>query len=354
MNSLPKSNRYCIPFETGSDLQTFAKSILKAAFVLTLFGCAGPLVTPQALKPNVEKAVMPPFVAVTAEAKDTLASLAGKYLGDASLDWRIAEFNDIKTVSPGQKLIIPLESYDRGGITPRRYQVVPVLSYHQFSRTRKNKMTVTAADFEAQMRYLKANGYRVISLDQLFDFLDFRIQIPQKSVVITIDDGWRSTYDIAYPILKQYGFPATLFVYTNLITGSPKTLSWDLAREMAQNGIEMQCHTVTHRDLTKMNDQESFAEYFDALNRELTASTKILEEKMGIRPNYLAYPYGETNRLVIALLKKHGYRGAFTVKRGPSPFFFSNYRINRSMIYGDMPLKRFEKNLTTSSSEALR
>ena len=325
-----------------------------AAGFFLLAGCAGHQIAPRALKPEVEKPVMPPFLVVELQPADTLASLAKKHLGDPSMDWFIAEFNEIDTAIPGQTLVIPLRPYAVGGLSARKYQVVPVLSYHQFSKGNKNKMTVTEADFEAQMRFLKENGYRVITLDRLFDFLDFKVQLPQKSVVLTIDDGWRSTYDIAYPVLKRYGFPATLFVYTGIITGSKKTLSWDLIREMAQNGIEMQCHTRTHRDLSKPTTEESFNEYFQSLQMELVESVKIIEKETGIKPKYLAYPYGETSRLVIAMLEKHGYRGAFTVKRGGSPLFFNNYRINRSMIYGDLSMKRFEKNLSTQSAEALK
>ena len=133
-------------------------------------------------------------------------------------------------------------------------------------------MTVTQAAFEEQMKFLKEKGYRVITLNQFIDFLEFKRPIPKKSVVITIDDGWRSTYEIAFPILKKYGYPATLFVYTDLIVGSKKTLSWDLIQEMASQGLDIQGHTKTHRTLTIMDKKESFKEYFDAIDRELILS----------------------------------------------------------------------------------
>ncbi len=338
----------------------FGCTLLSIALVggcATPKGGAPPTVAPPAVAgaPHIEARRFSDFVAVIAERGDTLSSLAGKYLNDPSMDWFIAEFNGIDTLHPGQDLIIPLKPYERGGLTLKGYQTVPVLSYHNFSTDRStNKMIVTQAAFEEQMKLLKDKGYRVITLDQLLDFLDFKSQVPKKSVVITIDDGWRSAYDIALPILKKYGYPATLFVYVDLIVGSKKTLSWDLIQEMAKNGIDIQGHTKTHRDLTLMDKKETFKQYFEEIEKELSASAGIIKAKVGKDIKYLAYPDGETNHLVIELVKKYGYRGAFTVKRGGNPFFIHDYRINRSMIYGDLDLNQFEKNLIVFSDEALK
>ena len=320
--------------------------------VVMFFGCA-PRIAPRGGEQRGGEQTFPDFVAVVAQEGDTLASLAAKYLNDPSMDWVIAEYNEIDTLKPGQGLIVPLKPYERGGLTLKGYQIVPVLSYHNFSLTESNKMTVTQADFEEQMKLLKDKGYRVVTLDQLFDFLEFKRQVPKKSVVITIDDGWRSTYDIAMPILKKYSYPATLFVYTNLIAGSWKTLSWDLVQELADNGIDIQCHTKTHRNLAIMNEKEAFTEYFENIEKELSECTAIVKKKLNKDVKYLAYPYGDTNHLIIELMRKQGYRGAFTVERGSNPFFIHNYRVHRSMIYGEYTLDQFEKNLAGFYEEAL-
>jgi peptidoglycan/xylan/chitin deacetylase (PgdA/CDA1 family) len=266
----------------------------------------------------------------------------------------IAEYNEIESLIPGQPVIIPLKPVEKGGLTLRGYQTVPVLSYHNLSAGEPSKMTVSQAMFEQQMRFLKEKGYRVISMDQLFDFLDFKNSIPPKSVVITIDDGWSSAYEIAFPILKKYGYPATLFVYTNMINKTPKALSWNQLREMASQGIDVQCHTRSHRNLTLREKGESFKEYFENLAKELSGCKQTIKEEMNLDVKYLAYPYGETNPLVIELAKKIGYRGALTTKRGGNPFFIHDYRINRSVVYGDFPLSQFEKNLTIFQEQALR
>jgi peptidoglycan/xylan/chitin deacetylase (PgdA/CDA1 family) len=338
------------------------KSMISTLFLLmclmwcttAIIGCAGPAVKTSGEEPPQHQDVTPKFLPVVVKPGETLASLAATYLKNPSMEWLIAEFNEIKSATPGQELIIPLSPYDKGGVGLNGYQTVPVLSYHNFSDGKPSKMSITAAGFEAQMSLLKGKGYHVISLEQFFEFLQFKTQIPKKSVVITIDDGWRSAYEIAFPILKKYGYPATLFVYTDLITGGKKTLSWELLREMSQNGLDIQGHTKTHRNLSLQGDNESFKEYYGQINEEIVESTRIIKEKINKEVKYLAYPYGDSNRLVVALLKKNGYVGAVTVQRGGNPFFIGDFAIKRSMIYGDMDLSRFEKNLVTFSREEFK
>jgi peptidoglycan/xylan/chitin deacetylase (PgdA/CDA1 family) len=300
----------------------------------------------------------PEFWAVVAQGGDTFSSLSAKYFQDPSWDSFLAEYNGTDSLSPGQPVIIPLKPGKRGGLTLHGYQTVPVLSYHSLSPVESSKMMVSQEMFEQQMRLLKEKGYRVISLDQFFDFLEFKAPLLPKSVVITIDDGWRSMYEIAFPILKKYGYPATLFICTDMITDmlidTPQTLSWGLLREMAGHGIDIQCHTKSHRNLILPGKKESFKDYFENLEKELSACKDTVKKKLNREVKYLAYPYGATNPLVIEMAKKLGYRGAFTIKRGSNPFFIHNYRVNRSVVHGDFSLSQFERNLITFQEEPLR
>jgi len=293
------------------------------------------------------------FVPVVVQPGETLATLAEKYLRDPDKRWIIADFNEVTSVSAGQEILIPLQAKARGGLSPIGYQTVPILTYHNFSETKQDLMMVRKDSFEQQMNYLASNGYTVITLDDFFDFLEFRKQLPKKAVVITFDDGWQGVYTIALPILKKYGFSATLFVYTDLINGSKKTLSWSQLAELDREGVDIQGHTKTHRNLSKIKNEESLASYVRDVENEITASTRIIKEKLNKDVKYLAYPYGDTNNLIVAFLKKKGYRGAFTVKRDANPFFMDHYTLNRSMIYGGFDLRDFKKNLSVYSNKAL-
>ncbi|MDY6856756.1 MAG: polysaccharide deacetylase family protein [Thermodesulfobacteriota bacterium] len=299
------------------------------------------------------KVVYKDFVIVKAKPEDNLSSLAGKYLNDISKGWLIAEFNGISGVKTGEKLIIPLKPFDIGRLRTYGLQSVPILTYHRFSKENSSKMVVTEDSFDAQMKYLKENGYHVITLDQLLDFLNLNYQTQKKSVVITIDDGWRSCYEIAFPILKKYGFPATLFIYTDFI-GGKKAMSWEQVKEMSENGFDIQCHSKTHRNLAKMYGDETLNDYVKVLDQEVALSTKRIKQKLGKECKYFAYPFGQTTTMLIEVLKKHGYHGAFTITRGSNPFFINNFVLKRSVIYGGFSLSEFKKNLIIFTESDLK
>lgn len=293
------------------------------------------------------------FKVVRARSGDSLSSLAARYLHDPSKGWIISEFNNIKTLTPGREIIIPLKAFRPGGLNPDGYQTVPILAYQRFSEGPADKTIVSRQAFENQMKFLKENSYRTITLGQLKDFFDFRGQIPEKAVVITFDEGWRSVYDIAFPIVKKYDFSAVLFVSTDFI-GQQKALSWQQVKQLSKNGFDVQSLTKSHRNLVKMNQQESFKAYFNNLKKEITLSEELIRQQLNKKCTYLAYPYGKTSNLVIALLKKHGYQGAFTLKRGSNPCFTDKYRINRSAVLGNYDMERFKKSLLVFNKTKLK
>ena len=316
----------------------------------------GPLSRVASAAPFQRAREFPRFIAVNPQPGDTLKSLATLYLKDPGKDWVIAEFNNVTAVEPFKPLIIPKEPFKIGGLTPQRYQTVPILAYHHISSDGKvNKMTVASSSFEQQMRFLTENGYRSISLKELDDFLNFRGDLPEKPVLITFDDGWTSTYKLAYPVLKKYNLKATLFVYSDLIDeDNPVTLTWDQVRELHDGGMEIECHTKSHRSLSP-GKKEGFEEYFKAVEKELVFSRKRIKEELGKECKYLAYPYGITNHFVIAVARQNGYLLGFTVKRGVNPFFMNNFRLFRSMVFGEYDLEKFAKGLApTHGRRALR
>jgi hypothetical protein len=138
---------------------------------------------------------------------------------------------------------------------------VIVLCYHRFEDRPKDSLAIKPADFEAQMQALKDSGIIVISMD---DFLAWRRgekRIPEKAAIISIDDGYLSGYNVAWPILKKFGYPFTMFIYTDYIKGGPKSggqsISWDQLGEMRDAGVDIEGHTVSHSSLNARKGKNS-------------------------------------------------------------------------------------------------
>lgn len=312
-------------------------------FFLTLFilnGCVQKNIVVKTKKPI-------DFQFVKVAVGDTYSSLAEKYNGSSSLAWRIQEFNNNQPLVPGEELIVPLVPFRPGGLKAGGYQLIPVLSYHNFSVGRShNKLTISAKSFRRQLNYLRDNNYHVITIDQLNEFISLG-QVPEKSVLITIDDGWLSSYTVAYPILKEFGFNATLFIPSQYIeSGGDKAINWDQIKEMVSDKtIEIQCHGKAHRNLSMRGRSESFSQYFQAVEQDISTSKQTIYDKLGKQVTALAYPFGKTNPIIVEMLKKQGYKTAFTVKRKSNPFYREPFLLSRSMIYGTTKLSKFAKNL---------
>ena len=125
--------------------------------------------------------------------------------------------------------------------------VVPIIMYHSIDNPHHlSGIVVSPHNFRKQLKFFKKHKYNVISLDMLVAALKEKKRLPKKSVVITFDDGYEDNYTNAFPILKEFGFPATIFVITDLISTEDEYLTWDQLREMEKHGITIGSHTLDH------------------------------------------------------------------------------------------------------------
>lgn len=283
------------------------------------------------------------YMVVVAGRGETPESLAEAFLGDPGQSWRIEDANGGATIEPGQQVVIPRISFNSVGVFANGYQTVPVLSYHRFGAG-KGKLSVAQQQFEEQMAYLKNNGYRVIPLKQLLAFLRGEAAIPQRSVVITIDDGYQSVYHIAYPLLKKYRFPATIFMYSDYIGHGG--LTWRQMGEMESSGlISFQAHSKTHDNLNVRLASESIDQYQRRLVDEVRIPARLLGKRMKNPPFGFSYPFGAVNQQVVNELKRNGYQIGVTVERGANPFFTYPYALRRTMIYEKDGIEKFKRAL---------
>jgi len=272
------------------------------------------------------------YIVYRLEGNETPAELAEKFLGERKKSWLIEDANGEADFSGGNAIVIPLRERNKGGLSAEGFQTIPILTYHRFSEDCNSPLCMPTRVFDLQMRYLKENGYRVITPEELLDFLEYRHGLPKKSVLLTMDDGYRSVYNIAYPILKKYGFTATLFIYTNFVGVSRMAITWDQLTEMKADGFTIGSHTLSHSDLTKPKEGETEPEFIARITEEIQGSKKILDQKLAQDTCVFAYPFGYYDQRSINIARRAGYKMAMSVRRGGNPFFANPLSLRRDQV----------------------
>lgn len=215
---------------------------------------------------------------------------------------------------------------------------IPVIMYHSIKYEKDNAVRIPKEDFEAQMKYLKDNGYTTLSLDELYDFMEKNTPVPEKSVVLTFDDGYKDNYETAYPILKKYGFKATIFVIANYI-GKDEYLTTSQIKELDKNGFDIESHTANHEDLSTLSYEKQLA--------TLKSSKETLEKLLNKEVKYIAYPYGKHNENTVKAAKNAGYKLAFTTDGRWSDKSDGILTLDRVFISSSHNLDTFVYRITT-------
>jgi peptidoglycan/xylan/chitin deacetylase (PgdA/CDA1 family) len=185
-----------------------------------------------------------------------------------------------------------------------------VLCYHRFEDRPRDSLAIAPAEFRAQMKALKDGGIAVVSMKDVLAWRRGEKNIPSKSCVITIDDGYSSGYTVAWPILKEFGYPFTMFIYTNYIGVGGKSLTWSQLEELRDSGADIESHTISHRDLRHAPRGQDYGVW---LHNEVFGSKEILEQHLGIKIVAFAFPYGTHSEVVRKTASDAGYEAQFTV-----------------------------------------
>ncbi len=218
--------------------------------------------------------------------------------------------------------------------------IIPILDYHNFTTEESSSYKINIIEFEKQMGYLAAHNYSVISLSELLAGLRAG-QLPPKPIVITIDDGYKSTYTLAYPVLRKFNFPATLFIYTNFIEKNNGSLTWEEIREMTSHNIEIGSHTLSHCNLLKYKKNENYETYLARIRREVFLSKEILESKIGSKVKFFAYPYGVYSPIIKNLVIQAGYEGILNANSMNNTLNTHLFSLNRQIIFGQSSFNSF-------------
>ena len=214
---------------------------------------------------------------------------------------------------------------------------VTVLGYHDFSATKKaTEMRIPTEKFRKQMQAIKDLGLKVITMDDFTAWKRGEKEVADKSILITIDDGWKSVYTDAYPILKEFGYPFTVFLYTNYVDGGGAALTTPMIQEMQKHGCNLGSHSISHPYPAKIRAERkkgaaSFASY---LRQEMGGSQKLLETKFHQKILTYAYPGGYVSDEMLPIATELKYQCLFTVLPGKVVRHLTNNKLPRYIILG--------------------
>lgn len=220
---------------------------------------------------------------------------------------------------------------------------VPILTYHNFDPSVPGKMTISTAKFRSELQWLKDNGYTVIPLMKLVDYLHGNTDsLPEKSVVITADDGRESVYTYMLPLVREYKVPVTLFIYPSAISNAKYALTWQQLKELKNTGyFDIQDHTYWHPNFNEEKRNLSTSAYQKLVEVQLVKSKEVLEKKLGIKVTLLAWPYGIYDKYLESQAAKAGYSMSFSIDDRSANKAESNMAQPRYMVAEKYGMKTF-------------
>ncbi len=224
---------------------------------------------------------------------------------------------------------------------------VPILLYHSVTRAgaaQGDLYTVTTRRFAQQLALLKLLGYQVVPLDALVARWDAARLPSPRSVAITFDDGYRDNLDDAWPLLRRFAYPATIFVVSGMVggrsvwdagnvAGTRPLLDWEQLRRLDREGFRVAAHSVSHADLTVLDAE--------AVAGEIEGSRRDLEDRLGHSVELFAYPYGLVNGTLQAQAAQAGYKAALSVESGLNTLRTPRFVLRRIQMRGDDNLFMF-------------
>jgi peptidoglycan/xylan/chitin deacetylase (PgdA/CDA1 family) len=232
---------------------------------------------------------------------------------------------------------------------------LPILMYHKVGQPPQGstlrKLWVSVENFRWQMDYLKRHGYTPLTLRRVAELLAEGLPLPANGVVLTFDDGYRNNIETAFPVLREFGFPATIYIVVNAIgrdnfwhDPSSETrlpmLTWEDVATLRDAGWDIGSHTLNHPRLTRLS--------LDEANKEIVESRRILGEKGGSVPVSFAHPYGDgaDSAEIRRLIQQAGYLTACSVHRGKADVSAAPYGLKRIFVRGDDTRWDFHLNMT--------
>lgn len=227
-----------------------------------------------------------------------------------------------------------------------KFSEIPILMYHEIRDQYDNMMCISQKEFSRQMSLLKRQNYKTISLARLKKGVENNEETNEKLVVITFDDGREGVYSNAYPILRDNGFIATLYVVPSWIEGKRIPLeeqysafmSWENLKELSNHGYDIGSHTFSHQLLVNLENE--------VLKKELDLADKFIKDNLGLDVKHFSYPFGSFNEQIRELIVTRYDTAVSTIRN----FSKITGAYSRQWVLNDISLDQFSKLLTEPSN----
>ncbi len=198
----------------------------------------------------------------------------------------------------------------------------------------RTDLSVAPDAFHEQMAYLAENGFETIDLYDLSLAITDKKELPQKPVVITMDDGYRDNFENAFPVLQEFGMKATFFVVTDFIDKEVRNyMTWPMAKEMADAGMRIEPHSKTHADLS--GQEREYIIY------EILGSQESIAAHVGDTPRYFCYPGGRYDETTLEVVQDLDFWGAVTTASGEWHGYDDRYEWSRVRMRNTTTLTEF-------------
>lgn len=192
-----------------------------------------------------------------------------------------------------------------------------VLQYHHFSDSTPRITSVTPAEFDAHIQYLAENNFNVLAIQDVIHRINTGQPLPPRCVSLTVDDAYDSIYEVAFPRLREKGWPLTVFLNTETAEQGVKGyLSWDRMRELAAQGVRFENHSHSHAHLNRRLAGETEEQWRLRVRDDISTAQRLIEEKLDQTATLFAYPYGEYDPALQAIVSSLGLT-AFGQQSGP-------------------------------------
>ncbi|GEM_PF-977886 len=212
------------------------------------------------------------------------------------------------------------------------------LCYHQVEPKASGKFSLSTEKFRAQLQYLKNHNFVSLNSDDLENIYLKGSPMPANAILITFDDGYKTVFDYALPIMQEFGFKGVVCIYPSFI-GAGKAMSWQQLKRLLELGWSVESHSMTHANLASKADQPMAEEEF--FKKEIVAPKQIIETKLGNHVKFMVWPYGCYTTRTIEAAKKAGYIGALTVDGGATGKTESPFQIKRQVVYASDDMNKF-------------